>query len=332
MTDTLDLLNMGTAKKSAKKAKAKKASAKKTAAKKPDFKPDDSLAVLNASLNEGATRLRFSAAMSSMLDAATAWFADQRYKQGRGNGKGDVAFKRIGAGYIGMECERCLAFKFHRYQVEEREKEYVTKGELNRHAESGHWTEDKMADWLREAGLELTTEVPGQTGYDGKPKQHGHMSVKNDAGQCQIAGEVDGIIHKLPSAVPEGYEVFLKTVSEELSVPAIWESKKATSKKFKKFLSEGVKKADPRYYGQLQCNMHFMGANHTLFSMLNLDDMKTYFEVVEFDPAYTDKMLDKATRVLRSESPEDLMRLCNNPDDFRGMFCDYKKQCWEMGA
>lgn len=261
--------------------------------------------------------------ITGLLDTALVERTRAEYEATRGSGQGDVAGKRIGAGYIGTECDRALAFRYHRAEKEKRE-EYVSAGELQRHADAGHWTEDRTAQWLRWAGFALSThktDADGNAILDahGKPKQYGFMTARDpQTGQFRMAGEVDGII----TAVPTPCVGRIRT-------PCIWESKKATAKKWKLFSEKGVAAADPKYYGQVQTCMAYMEITQTLFSMLNLDTMKYYFEVIEFDRPVAQHLTDRAARVLRSYSPADLARITGDRNDRRCKFCDYREQCWD---
>jgi hypothetical protein len=248
-------------------------------------------------------------AITNAMDVALVTHARAEYAQGRGSGVGDVAKKRIGAGYIGVECDRALAFKYHKVPKEDREGP-VSAAELQRHAEAGFWTEDKTAEWLRLAGFELLTHKE-----DGR--QYGFMDAKDPVtGQYRLAGEVDGVILKAPPGV-------------DLPVPCIWESKKATAKKFATFEKSGVKGADKKYYGQLQTNMGYMEIGHVLFSMLNLDTMQYYHELITFDQPEAQRLTDRAVRVFTSECAEEFARLTKDRSDFRCRFCDYQKHCWD---
>lgn len=246
--------------------------------------------------------------MSALLDAAIVKDRDDKYNATRGSGVGEVAKKRIGSGYIGLECDRALAFKYHRAIQEDREGP-VNKGELQRHAESGHWTEGAIAGWLRLAGFELHTHKP-----DGR--QYGYTAcIEPETGQARMAGEIDGVI--LAGPIPLPY-------------PVLWESKKATDKKYTKFAKGGVKKADARYYGQLQNNHVMMSVPHTLFTMLNLDTMKFYIELVGYDAPVAQWLQDRAARVIESSNPYEMPRITGDPSDFRCKFCDYARQCWNV--
>lgn len=244
--------------------------------------------------------------ITKALDDALVTFRAEEYKKGRGSGESDVALHRIGSGYIGMECGRALAYKYHKAEKEEREGP-VSKGELQRHAESGFWTEQKTAEWLELAGFDIRTVNP-ETG-----SQYGYKSAWDDNQlKYRIAGEIDGVLCGGPV---------------ELPYPVLWESKKGTAKKFAKF-EKGVKKADPEYYGQLQTNMLEMEVHYTLFSMLNLDTMKYYWELIPFDAKEAQRLQDRAANVLQTKEPEEMPRITTDKNDFRCKFCDYAKRCW----
>jgi hypothetical protein len=263
--------------------------------------------------------------LGAALDRAISAKSKAEYDATRGSGEGEVAKKRIGAGYIGVECARELAFRFHKYPKEEREST-VSKGELQRHAESGHWTEARTAEWLRLIGFNLRTDT-GRLNSFGRPEQIGWKAARDTStSQYRMAGEVDGVIDGFSTSqfsVPEELAAFVSLIKP----PCIWESKKATDKKWKKFCKEKVKGADPKYYGQLQTNMAYMGVEQTLFSMLNLDNMKFYFEIVPFVLADAQAISDRAVKVMQSEGPFEMPALCRSVDDFNGRFCDFHGQC-----
>ncbi len=284
----------------------------------PDFGPSKHAA-------PATTELDVTIAITDMLDDALVADRKAKYEASRGSGSGEVAKKRIGAGYIGVECARALAFKFHKIIPDERDS-VVSPGELQRHAESGHWTEESTAEWLVMAGIELKTfqtDESGQPlmGYNGEPRQFGfHNAQDPETGQFRMAGEVDGII----VGVPDKLKALIL-----LEGGVIWESKKATNKKWTKFKKGGVRKADPKYYGQIQTCMAYMGVARCLFSMLNLDNMKYFFEVVEYDQATAQRLTDRAVKVMESNHPNELPRAANNPTIFICKFCDYHQTCWK---
>lgn len=260
--------------------------------------------------------------INKLIDDALVTHTKAEYEATRGSGVGDVAKKRIGAGYIGLECGRQLAFRYHKWPKEE-VASVISAGELQRHAEAGHWTETVTAEWMRLAGFDVRTHKVNSDGsppldQHGKPKQFGFMNAPDENGQNRLAGEVDGMI----LAVPKGIGL--------PNPPIIWESKKATHKKWTEFSNKGVKGADPKYYGQLQTTMGYMGIEHALFSMLNLDNMKYYWELVRFDHETAQRLTDRAVMVLTSQTPFELPRVTRDESDYRCKFCEFKKACWEQ--
>lgn len=270
-----------------------------------------------------AASLEINNLLSPQIDNAIAEAAKLEYAATRGSGQGDMAKNRIGAGYIGVACERELGFRYHRAAVEVREGS-VTPGELHRHAEAGHWTEAMTARWFAKAGVIVRTTMVDAYGYAvkdeyGNPKQIGWMDAPDPVTkQYRMAGQVDGVI----------ISVAHERLRQLLAPPCVWESKKATDKKWKKFQKEGVKGADPKYFGQLQTNMGYLGITQTLFSMLNLDSMKFYFELIPFDQVYAQRLVNRAVGVFGTQSPYELPRLGRSEDDFVCKFCDFQNQCW----
>jgi len=258
-----------------------------------------------------------------MLDLAIADKRKAEYDATRGSGEGDVAKNRIGAGYIGVPCVRDLGFRYHRFPKEARDTG-ANPGELQRHAAAGHWTENATLDWLGLVGMNIITVALNDHGNEitdqwGKPKQIGWKDGKDpETGQYRLAGEVDGVI----IGVDDPHLASL------IKPPCIWESKKATDKKWKKFAKEKVRGADPVYFGQVQVNMGYLGVMQTLFSMLNLDTMKFYFELIPFDQRHAQDLVDRGVGVFQTSSPYDLPRLGRSEDDLVCKFCDYRTQCW----
>lgn len=258
-----------------------------------------------------------SARLTALIDDAMVAKQRADYAAGRGSGAGDVAKKRIGAGYIATPCDRALAYRYHRAEKEKRDSP-VSPGALQRHAEAGHWTEASMAGWLRLIGCDLRTttgRMIAQPDGTEKPEQFGYKVARDENGQARIAGEIDGVI----VAVPPGIG---------LPAPCLWESKKATAKKWAKFAKSGVRAADDAYYGQLQTNMAYLEVHATLFTMLNLDSMAIYAELVAFDVATAQHLTDRAVKVLGTRAPEEMPRISRDPADHRCRFCDYHGRCW----
>ena len=125
--------------------------------------------------------LELSEQVQAVLDAALVEDRKRQYDTTRGSGEGQVAKKRIGSGYIGLECTRALAYRYHRAEREEREGP-VGAGELKRHGEAGHWTEKFTAEQMRMAGFDLLTHR-----QDNPEKQIGFLAAKDpESGQYRV--------------------------------------------------------------------------------------------------------------------------------------------------
>lgn len=271
------------------------------------------------------SRSRLNASLDALLEAAHVAKRAAEYKAGRGSGKGDLARHRIGAGYVGIECDRALAFKFHKYPVEDRGGE-VSDGELTMHAEYGHFTEDLMIKLFRFSGFTILTEDQNNPG-----EQIGWKDLwDTQINQYRVAGQIDGLITALPAVVPEALRNDLANLTGSIETPCIWESKKATAKKFRRFQKNGVRKADPKYYGQLILNMNALKIPQTLFTMVNLDSMKKYHELVVFDAREAQRLVDRVLKTIRTESPFEALKIAHSEDSIKCKFCDYKDKCWSQ--
>jgi hypothetical protein len=268
--------------------------------------------------------------MNALIDWACIEESRLDYQQ-RGSGKGAVAYKRIGAGYIGTKCERELAYRFHKYPKDASTEGDYPEGQLKRHASAGFWTEAKTVDWLRLAGFNITTHQTNPDGTplmeNGKPKQWGFMSAPLPNGQFQLAGEVDGVIVGKPERLPPGMPAEVEKWLGVMEVPCIWESKKGTHKKYQKFVKDGVKGGDERYWAQINTTMAYMGIKAYLFSMLDLDTMQYYWEYGSVDIAFAQEVSDRAVRVIASKSPDEFQRVARDPSSWLCRFCDYRSHC-----
>lgn len=257
----------------------------------------------------------------------------------RGSGVGEVAYNRIGAGYIGIECVRELAYRYHRVPKDELgQPSTVSEGELTRHAGAGFWTEKYVMERFNDGGLIVKNDR-------GDGKQYNWLDARMPNGQYAMAGEVDGLIVGKKVDVPGELGEIL-----DKGYPVIWESKKMTAKKFEKFsgissktgkdlMHKGVKYASTEYYSQAQINMVCLEQikdvpyekRRVLFTGLNLDTMKLYAELIPFDIQQAQWLTDRAVRVIQSSSPSEFSRLYDRIPD-KGLngcrFCDWQRQCW----
>lgn len=241
----------------------------------------------------------FSEAFQALIDSAME--ARQQAEPGR---------TYLGASRLGEECERKLAYEFHK-AAKDAGKEF--KGKTLRIFDMGHDGETRMAEYLRLAGFTLLTERP-----DGR--QFGFAIGWDEANQrYKISGHCDGII----TVAPNG-----------MAVPALWENKALGGKSWKDTVAKGVKKSKPVYYAQMQLYMAYLevGENPGLFTAVNRDTGEIYAELVPFDQAAAQAASDRGARVVSTVDPTEAPRVAREATDFRCKFCDYADRCWKPEA
>ena len=196
----------------------------------------------------------------------------------------------LGASEIGDLCERKLAFKWHKFPAE------PFKGRGIRRFRMGHVHEDETARWLKMAGFNLTGE---QTGFD--------------LADGKFSGHIDG---------------FLVSGPIELPYPVLWEHKVMKASIWRQLAKSRVETEHPKYFGQLQVYMRQFDLKAALFTALNTDTSELHFELVKYDAAKAEVYIDRAQRILTSESPQELPRIGRSEFDFACKFCPYKAACW----
>lgn len=211
----------------------------------------------------------------------------------------------LGGSYIGGDCERAIQYQYKLDPVDE------GKGfpaHILRVFERGHRMEDMAAVWLREAGFILKTE-----GSDGR--QFGFASAGG-----RFKGHADGVIVGWRGDGPA-----------PCAFPALWENKALNTKTWAAILKSGLKKIKPVYYGQLQLYMHHLQlTDHpAVFTYIDANTMQIGVELVAFDGAECQRLIDRAVRVLQSsDAGETLPRAVSDPDHFICRFCSYSERCW----
>lgn len=211
----------------------------------------------------------------------------------------------LGASYIGEACERDIQYRYRQAPIDPARQ---LTGQALRIFERGHTAEDAMAGWLRLAGFKLETEneVGGQYGFKALDGRFG--------------GHCDGILTGWHGDDPQPIEL-----------PALWESKCLNNKGWRSVMTGGLKKAKPVYYAQVQLYMYYLGLteNPCLFTCLNADTQEIHCEMIPFDPAMVQQMLDRAAKVIgATERGELLPRGSSDPDNFMCAFCDFRDRCW----
>lgn len=209
--------------------------------------------------------------------------------------------KYLGGSSLGSACARQVQYRYMQTPPDE-DKEFPAR--TLRIFDMGHFIEDLIAKYLRDAGFELKT-------HDSKGGQFG-FSVADD----QIKGHIDGVICSGP--VPMNY-------------PFLWECKSANSKKFGEFVRKGVAEANPVYAAQIALYQAYMNLteNPALFTVLNKDTSEIYYELVPFDKGLAQRTSDRGVEILQATKANEMLpRIAANKDYFACKWCEFKETCW----
>lgn len=212
----------------------------------------------------------------------------------------------LGGSYVGDDCERKIQYQYAMAPFDEGRS---FPPHILRVFERGHRTEDMAAQWLRDAGFILKTE-----GADGR--QFGFISAGG-----KFKGHADGVIVGWQGEGDAPYA----------ALPALWENKALNTKTWDKVFTHGVKKVKPIYYGQLALyQYHLQLMDHpAIFTFVNADTMQIGVELVPFDAAECQRLIDRAVRVIgATEAGDQLPRVASESDHFACRFCQYHNRCW----
>lgn len=210
----------------------------------------------------------------------------------------------LGGSRIGSECERALQYEFFN-TPKDAGKEF--SGQILRVFQRGHWVEEAMIGWMRDAGIEILTE-------DEQGQQFGYERHNGlEKGHC------DGVIVGGPDQFG--------------SFPRLWENKGLGEKYFNEVVKHGLKKSKPVYWAQCQIYMERFGlTDHpALFSAVNMNDMAIHWEEVPYN-AQALAMLDaKSERIIQACIHGELLpRQFNDPSYYLCKWCSWGERCYRQ--
>lgn len=200
----------------------------------------------------------------------------------------------LGASAIGRECERQLWYGFR----------WATNGEsfdgrMYRLFDRGHREEQVFTNELRGIGCDVRDLDPS-TG-----EQFRFKAVGGHVG-CGL----DGVALKVPEA------------------PKTWhllEYKTHGSKSFATLTKDGMQKAKPEHYAQVQLCMHLADLTRTLYLAVNKDNDELHAERIRYDEAEAARLIAKAERIVYS--PEPLPGVSEDPAFYKCKFCPMSQVC-----
>ena len=196
----------------------------------------------------------------------------------------------LGASQIGNSCERALWYQFHWA-------DHATfDGRLLRLFDTGHREEVRLVEDLRRVGATVyeRDEVTGQQWRF--ERFGGHFGLSLD-GVCDMPDQSDVMTLEF------------KTMND---------------KAFKLMAQNGLKKAKPVYWAQVQVGMHMSGIGRCLFMAVNKNTDDIYAEIVQPDGSASD-LIDKAERIVFAEKP--LVKLAESEDWYECKFCEFAAIC-----
>jgi len=122
-----------------------------------------------------------------------------------------------------------------------------------------------------------------------------------------------------------GDGIAVSGVIEAPKSPHILEFKTHNDKSFKQLVKEGVLKAKPEHYAQMQVYMGLSKIDRALYGAVNKNDDDQYFERIEADKADFDKLIARAEMIITSDKPP--AKISEDPGWYQCNFCDHRSTC-----
>lgn len=199
----------------------------------------------------------------------------------------------LGASEIGKPCARALWYGFHHATARKFD------GRMLRLFERGQREEPVLIKNLRDIGL---------TVWDTDPETGRQFGFSTFGGH--FAGSCDG--------VAKGFE-------EDPNTPMVLEFKTSSDKLFKVLAADGVEKAKPEHFLQMQVYMSALDLSRAYYLAVNKDTDEIYGEIVAFSPVHARQMFEKAERIIFAEEPP--AKLSDDPAFWQCKFCDHWDVC-----
>lgn len=201
----------------------------------------------------------------------------------------------LGASGIGSECLRKVQYDW--------QCDSTHPARTKRIFSRGHMFEEITVKAMAGAGFRMERGTPA-TGF----------SVADGL----FKGHCDGIIMAGPEI-------------EGLKFPCLWEHKAIGASGWRKLEKDGIEKAYPQYYAQVQIYMAYLGLdeNPALFTAVNSDNCEILHIAVPFNAEAAQSWSDRAVTVIRATQAGELLpRITDKPTDWRCKICSHKDRCW----
>ena len=198
----------------------------------------------------------------------------------------------LGASLIGHACERYLWLVFRWAHRE------AFSGRMLRLFQAGKDFEPRIVAELRAIGIEV--HDVDEAGRQFRVSAHGG----------HFGGSMDGAALGLPEAPKTWHVLEFKTHSDE---------------SFAGLLTQGVAKAKPQHFDQMQTYMGLTGMDRALYLAENKNTSALYQERVEFDPVAFARIMARAERVITATEPP--ARISTDPAWWQCKLCAMHPLC-----
>ena len=199
----------------------------------------------------------------------------------------------LGASIIGRSCSRAIWYTL-RWSSDP-----GFEGRMLRLFESGFREEGRIITNLRALGIVV---------YDRDPSSGEQLHFFEES--CPMfSGSVDGIA-----------QGFAESKSWH-----ILECKSASKRQFDLLVKNGLERQKPEYWAQVQIYMRWAGLDRAYFISCCKDDDRLYGERVYLDKEFTERLVEKARRIISSETPPE--KICDDPENFQCKWCEHSEVC-----
>lgn len=178
----------------------------------------------------------------------------------------------LGGSAIGRECEREQWYAFRNCGVGAK-----FDGRMMRLFNRGHREEPVFVEELRAIGVTVH-DIDPSTGQQFRFKAHGG----------HFAGGIDGVALGVPTAEKTWHLVEMKTHN---------------AKSFALLAKDGVAKSKPEHFAQVQVYMRMASLERALYLAVNKDNDELYAERIKHDPATSERLFEKAERIIFAAEP-----------------------------
>ncbi len=201
----------------------------------------------------------------------------------------------LGASSVGQPCLRRIHWDW-------RHPNRPTEAKTHRVFWRGHTFEKYIADQFVLGGFTLHRGSP-ETGFE--------------QAEGRFRGHCDGVFKAGPAVEGVGY-------------PCLWEAKALGEKSFAQIERDGLQKAKPEYYGQVQLYMAYLGLTEhpAIFTIANVGNGELVHLLVEYDAVEAQRVSDRAVTVLKADAAgETLPRISDDPSFWLCRFCSHRPRC-----